>query len=70
MRDATTIDTEIDFAARVRQLEDERNVRLESIRRLSPDTYTAILWLRQNQQLFQKMVFEPICLQVRLVTPV
>jgi len=51
-----------------RELQGLRNIenqRLEILRSRHRDTYTALMWLRENKHMFQATVHEPIMLCVR-----
>jgi hypothetical protein len=47
-------------------LDDVRNRRLEQLRETESDVYDAVVWLRQNRDMFQKHVFEPVCLEINI----
>jgi hypothetical protein len=51
---------------RLNRLEDKKNQRLEYLRTRFKDTYDAVMWLRDNQDKFEKPVHEPIMLLVRI----
>ncbi|KAF9981515.1 Structural maintenance of chromosomes protein 5 [Mortierella antarctica] len=55
-----------DKKSRVDALDDIRNRRLDQLRRSDNDVYEAVRWLRQNQHMFQKKVFEPVCLELNI----
>ncbi|KOB65638.1 putative structural maintenance of chromosomes 5 smc5, partial [Operophtera brumata] len=46
------------------KLEDVDNKRLEVLRNYSEDAYKAVMWLRQNKDMFQEPVYEPMVLEV------
>ncbi|KAI8871311.1 P-loop containing nucleoside triphosphate hydrolase protein [Ramicandelaber brevisporus] len=48
----------------LRDIEDVNNQRLEALKSFNIDTYQAVLWLRQNGDLFEKTVYEPPGLSV------
>jgi hypothetical protein len=52
---------------RLNRLEDKKNQRLEFLRTHYKDTYNAVMWLRDNQDKFEKPVHEPIMLLVRII---
>lgn len=52
---------------RIRSLEDVGEKRLETLRNYSEDAYKAVMWLRENRDLFQHPVHEPMMLEVRTV---
>ncbi|KAF9428893.1 Structural maintenance of chromosomes protein 5 [Podila epigama] len=47
-------------------LDDIRNRRLEQLREVDGDVYEAVLWLREHRSMFQKHVFEPVCLELNI----
>ncbi|KAG0363943.1 Structural maintenance of chromosomes protein 5, partial [Gamsiella multidivaricata] len=51
---------------RLEALDDIRNRRLQQLRSQDNDVYEAVLWLRQNREMFQKHVFEPVCLELNI----
>ncbi|CAB4007950.1 structural maintenance of chromosomes 5-like, partial [Paramuricea clavata] len=51
---------------RLSRLEDKKNQRLEFLRTHYKDTYNAVMWLRDNQDKFEKPVHEPIMLLVNM----
>ncbi|KAG0361235.1 Structural maintenance of chromosomes protein 5 [Podila minutissima] len=55
-----------DKRRRLVALDDIRNRRLEQLRETESDVYDAVVWLRQNRALFQKHVFEPVCLEINI----
>lgn len=52
---------------RLRNLEDMINRKEEMLRSRFRDTHTAMLWLRNNRDLFEGNVYEPMMLVVRVV---
>ncbi|KAI8823741.1 uncharacterized protein EV422DRAFT_368077 [Fimicolochytrium jonesii] len=46
-----------------------RNQKLELIKREAKDVYDAIMWLRDNQGLFEKKVYEPVVLEINVKDP-
>ncbi|KAG0036191.1 Structural maintenance of chromosomes protein 5 [Podila clonocystis] len=55
-----------DKRRRLVALDDIRNRRLDQLRETESDVYDAVIWLRQNRALFQKHVFEPVCLEINI----
>ncbi|KAF9299963.1 Structural maintenance of chromosomes protein 5 [Mortierella antarctica] len=55
-----------DKRRRLVALDDIRNRRLEQLRETESDVYDAVVWLRQNRAMFQKHVFEPVCLEINI----
>ncbi|KAG0086782.1 Structural maintenance of chromosomes protein 5 [Podila epicladia] len=55
-----------DKRRRLVALDDIRNRRLDQLRETESDVYDAVVWLRQNRALFQKHVFEPVCLEINI----
>lgn len=51
-------------SAELRQLDDVRVQRLETVGRFSPDCMRAHEWIKANAQLFREPVYGPICLDV------
>ncbi|KAG0258653.1 Structural maintenance of chromosomes protein 5 [Actinomortierella ambigua] len=51
---------------RLNQLDDIRDRRLMELRKGDRDIYTAVMWLRENANKFQKQVFEPVCLEINV----
>ncbi|ORZ06802.1 P-loop containing nucleoside triphosphate hydrolase protein [Lobosporangium transversale] len=56
----------VESRKRLDALDDIRNRRLQTLRNQDSDVFDAVLWLRDNRQLFQKHVFEPVCLEVNI----
>ncbi|KAI5099428.1 structural maintenance of chromosomes protein 5 [Silurus meridionalis] len=54
---------------RLRSLEDMMNRKEEMLRQRSPDTHTALLWLRRNRHLFEGNVYEPMMLVINVRDP-
>lgn len=48
----------------LRRMQDIRNQRLEMLQRRDRETYSAVMWLQDNQNLFKERIFEPVCLLV------
>ncbi|KAL2087377.1 hypothetical protein ACEWY4_016205 [Coilia grayii] len=51
---------------RMRSLEDMMNRKEEKLRSRFSDTHKALLWLRQNKQIFQGKAYEPMMLEIRV----
>ncbi|XP_063068342.1 structural maintenance of chromosomes protein 5 [Engraulis encrasicolus] len=51
---------------RMRGLEDMMNRKEEKLRSRFNDTHKALLWLRQNKELFQGKAYEPMMLEIRV----
>ncbi|TPX60694.1 hypothetical protein PhCBS80983_g01576 [Powellomyces hirtus] len=51
-------------------LDNVRNQKLELLRRENKDCYDATMWVKDNQHLFTKKVFEPVCLEINAKNPV
>ncbi|KAG5261820.1 hypothetical protein AALO_G00288890 [Alosa alosa] len=51
---------------RMRSLEDMLNRKEEKLRSRFTDTHKALLWLRQNKQLFKGNAYEPMMLEIRV----
>ena len=49
------------------RLEDKKNQRLEFLRTHYKETYDAVMWLREHQDMFENPVHEPIMLLVRIL---
>lgn len=50
----------------LKELRNIENKRLESLRNKHKDTYDAVMWLRQNKQMFKGAIYEPIMLCVSM----
>ncbi|XP_076261000.1 structural maintenance of chromosomes 5 [Rhynchophorus ferrugineus] len=50
----------------ITRIENIKQERLEQLRRLSKDAYTAVMWLRNNRHQFKGDVFEPIMLELNV----
>lgn len=48
----------------VSRLENVKQKRLDYLQKVDNDAYQAVLWLRENRNLFKGEVFEPIMLEV------
>ena len=53
-----------DVQQRLANLENVKSQRLENIRKADLNVYNALMWLRENQSMFQKPVYEPIMLEI------
>lgn len=67
--DTLLFDSDTEIKSRITKLEDMKNRRLEHLRNRYKDAYNAVMWLRDNQHLFQAPVHEPILLQVSFCIP-
>ncbi|KAH9631246.1 hypothetical protein HF086_011950 [Spodoptera exigua] len=61
---STQLQTNRQTMEEIRTLEDVDNKRLEVLRSYSEDTYKAVAWFRQNREMFQQPVYEPMMLEV------
>ncbi|XP_068624115.1 structural maintenance of chromosomes protein 5 [Battus philenor] len=57
------------YQNRIRNLEDVDVKRLEVLRTYSEDCYKAVMWLRENKQMFSKPVYEPMILEINFTEP-
>lgn len=57
-------DIYLTFFPRIRKLEDVDVKRLEVLRAYSEDCYKAVIWLRENRDMFEHPVYEPMMLEV------
>ncbi|KAL0860346.1 hypothetical protein ABMA27_009749 [Loxostege sticticalis] len=57
------------YQNRIRNLEDMDVKRLEVLRQYSEDAYNAVLWLRENRDMFQQAVHEPMILEINFTDP-
>lgn len=69
-RDSTLFLYFVDVQDRLNHLDDKKNQRLQFLRTKFKDTYNAVMWLRDHQDMFEKSVHEPIMLLVNTVTTV
>ncbi|KAI9101964.1 hypothetical protein DFS34DRAFT_612195 [Phlyctochytrium arcticum] len=53
----------------LQSLDDIREQKLHGLRQTNRQTYDATLWLRENQHLFEKKVFEPVVLEISVKDP-
>ncbi|RVE43678.1 hypothetical protein evm_011677 [Chilo suppressalis] len=51
------------YENKIRQLQDIDVKRLEVLRSYSEDTYKAVMWLRENREMFEEPVYEPMMLE-------
>ncbi|KAF9987172.1 Structural maintenance of chromosomes protein 5 [Modicella reniformis] len=56
----------VDGRRKLDTLDDIRNRRLQQLRNQDNDVFEAVMWLRENRNLFQKHVFEPVCLELNI----
>ncbi|KAI1294565.1 Structural maintenance of chromosomes protein 5 [Mortierella claussenii] len=56
----------VDGRKRLDALDDIRNRRLQTLRHQDSDVFEAVIWLRENRNLFQNHVFEPVCLEINI----
>ncbi|KAG6460057.1 hypothetical protein O3G_MSEX011738, partial [Manduca sexta] len=54
---------------KLRQLEDVGEKRLDTLRTYNEDSYNAVQWLRQNRDMFQHPVYEPMMLEINFTDP-
>ncbi|CAH2230286.1 jg20034 [Pararge aegeria aegeria] len=57
------------YQERIRKLEDVNEERLRILERSKPDTYKAVMWLRQHLNLFEEEVHEPMMLKINFSDP-
>ncbi|KAJ8708457.1 hypothetical protein PYW07_010582 [Mythimna separata] len=57
------------YQNKIRKLEDVDNKRLEVLRAYSEDCYKAVMWLRENRDMFQHAVHEPMMLEISFTDP-
>ncbi|XP_073526375.1 structural maintenance of chromosomes protein 5 isoform X2 [Phyllobates terribilis] len=55
-----------DKSDRIKQFDNMLNLKEEKLRKRFADTYTAIVWLRQNKEKFKKCVCLPIMLEINV----
>ncbi|KAJ8670552.1 hypothetical protein QAD02_001811 [Eretmocerus hayati] len=53
----------------MREIENIETKRLEVLRRIAPDAYKGVIWLRSNKHEFSKPVHEPILLHINITNP-
>ncbi|EPQ30108.1 uncharacterized protein PFL1_02225 [Pseudozyma flocculosa PF-1] len=58
-----------ELKARLESLADVKAQRLETLRRADPAAHTAVMWLRENQAMFQQPVYEPVLLEINVKDP-
>ncbi|KAN0060807.1 Structural maintenance of chromosomes protein 5 [Thecaphora frezii] len=58
-----------DLKRRLDSLEDVKAQRLEKLRQADAAAFSAVNWLRNNQAMFQKPVYEPILLEINVTDP-
>jgi hypothetical protein len=51
---------------RLEELEDIKVRRLEFLKTHDNDVVEAVIWLRENRHLFQRHIFEPVCLELNI----
>lgn len=54
---------------RINDLKNENAKRLNTLRNYSEDTYKAVLWFRENRNMFKHNVYEPIMLTIKFTDP-
>ncbi|CAG5030880.1 unnamed protein product, partial [Parnassius apollo] len=57
------------YQNKIRNLEDVDVKRLEVLRTYSEDCYKAVMWLRENKEMFQHPVYEPMVLEINFTDP-
>ncbi|KAL4709644.1 hypothetical protein ACJJTC_007375 [Scirpophaga incertulas] len=57
------------FQNKIRQLQDMDSKRLEVLRNYREDCYNAVVWLRENKEMFQEAVYEPMMLEIKFTDP-
>ncbi|PJF17084.1 Smc5 DNA repair [Paramicrosporidium saccamoebae] len=64
------LNTEINnHCAKLRQLEDVKEQRLEIVKRMSPDVFSAYKWVQENRSAFKDVVHGPICVDLNVREP-
>lgn len=58
-----------DALTKLKRMDDARARRLDALRTADNDCYRAVLWLRENRDLFEKDVFEPVMLEINVKSP-
>ncbi|CAI9735468.1 Hypothetical predicted protein [Octopus vulgaris] len=58
-----------DHIQALKRLHDIANIRLQTLREKHKNTYMAVLWLRENSNIFQGAVHEPIMLNINMKNP-
>lgn len=53
---------------KLNQLENVKQQRLQILQRRDKDAYSAVMWLRENKNLFRMPIYEPIMLEVSFYT--
>ncbi|XP_052749522.1 structural maintenance of chromosomes protein 5 [Galleria mellonella] len=57
------------YQNKIRNLEDVSVKRLETLRLYSEDCYKAVMWFRENRDMFQAPVYEPMMLEINFTDP-
>ncbi|KAK9459299.1 uncharacterized protein V1516DRAFT_505507 [Lipomyces oligophaga] len=57
---------EQDLQIQINKLSSEDAKKLEHLRRVDSDTYRAVIWLRENKELFKQEIFEPPLLSMSI----
>ncbi|XP_038218178.1 structural maintenance of chromosomes protein 5 [Zerene cesonia] len=57
------------YQNKIRNLEDVDLKRLEVLRSYSEDAYNAVMWLRDNKNMFEQPVYEPMMLEINFTDP-
>ncbi|XP_045762372.1 structural maintenance of chromosomes protein 5 [Maniola jurtina] len=57
------------YQNKIRNLEDVNEKRLRALENYSQDTFNAVMWLRENRNMFEQAVHEPMMLQINFTDP-
>ncbi|KAI5632265.1 AAA domain-containing protein [Phthorimaea operculella] len=57
------------YENKIRNLQDVDQKRLEVLRAYSEDAYKAVAWLRENRDMFEHPVYEPMMLEINFTDP-
>lgn len=52
---------------RIQRMENIEHQKLLAIREMQPDVYTAVMWLQENQHLFEGKIYNPIILELKIL---
>lgn len=64
------LDRETDQTRRkLQEIDSVKAARLDMLRKGEPNTYQAVMWLRENASMFRERVFEPVLLELSIEDP-
>ena len=48
----------------MKEFENEKSIKIQKLERFDRNTYSALIWINQNQHKLEKPVYGPICIDI------